>query len=341
MEKGVLCGLSQFASCHTLAEERLTPIGILPKRPKVIVISGPTSCGKTALATMLAEEIGGEIISADSIQVYRGMDIGTAKASKREQGRVKHHLLDILDVSEPFNVVDFYYAASHTIQLIHDKGGVPIVAGGSGFYLHALLYGPPSGPPSIPEVRKALEEQFDRLGPDAMYERLCQLDKEYAATITCHDKQKIVRALEIIQLTGAKVSSLSWKARRTPKQFDFRCWFLNRPKSILYDRIEKRCDKMIAYGLLNEVEQLLGQGLMQNPSACQAIGYRQAIEYLAGPRSREEYLRFVEEFKRASRRYAKRQLTWFRREPIFQWIDLDLHDPMTAMELMIRDLESR
>ncbi len=290
---------------------------------------------------MLAEIISGEIVSADSIQVYRGMDIGTAKPSPRDRIKIPHHMIDIRDVWEDFNVVDYYHESKFCIDKIHAGGRMPIVVGGSGFYIHSLLYGPPSGPPSVPEVRQRLEEQFDRRGAEEMFERLRQLDLEYSKTITCHDRQKIIRALEIIEITGTKVSQFSWKHRMLPKNYDFRCWFLNRPKTTLYHRIEKRCDRMLAHGLLEEVSRLENMSLRENPSASQAIGYRQSLDFLNGSQDKEHYLEFVEEFKKASRRYAKRQLTWFRREPMFQWLDLDLHDPETAIDLMINDLDSR
>jgi len=332
--------LGDLLSGGTLIQEEKALPPLQEKKPKVIILAGPTGSGKSTLGALLAEEMGGEIVSADSVQVYRGLDIGTAKATKQERARVPHHLLDVRHVTDFFNVVDFYYEARHAIQTILGYGGVPIVVGGSGFYIHALLYGPPSGPSSIPEVRQRLEKQMERVGADEMYQRLAQLDIAYANTITCHDKHKIVRALEIIEITGEKVSRLSWKNRLHPKHYDFRCWFLNRPKGILYKRIEKRCDKMLAHGLLEETARLEKEGLLENPSACQAIGYRQSLDFLHGPQTREDYLSFVDLFKQQSRRYAKRQLTWFRREPMFQWIDLDLHDPETVIDLIINDHRS-
>ena len=293
----------------------------------MIVLAGPTGCGKSDLAMDFCQEMGGEIISGDSIQVYRGMDIGTAKPAKEDCQLVQHHLIDIRNVTESFNVVDFYYEARHCCQLILNRENIPVIVGGSGFYLHSLLYGPPSGPPSVPELRKSLENEIDTLGSDALYERLCQLDLDYARTITKHDRQKIIRGLEIITLTGKKVSKLSWKGRRKPLNYDFRCWFLHRPKDKLYHRIEKRCDKMLAEGFLEEVERLNQEGIRTNSSAAQAIGYRQALDFLDSPRSKEDYERFITEFKQASRNYAKRQFTWFRKEPLFRWVDLDLHDP--------------
>ncbi len=321
------------------AQKQLTGKLHKPKK-RVIVLAGPTATGKSALAMALAEQYGGEIISADSMQVYRGMDIGTAKATPAERAKIGHHLIDIRDVNESFNVVDFYYEARHCCQLVHGHERIPLIVGGSGFYLHSLLYGPPCGPPSVPELRKVLEEEIERLGSEALYERLKQFDPQYASTITKHDKQKIVRALEIITLTGKKVSKLSWKGRRKPQNYDFRCWFLHRPREHLYKRIEKRCDQMLEEGFLEEVALLATKGLRENSSASQAIGYRQALDFLDSPRTKEDYRRFVELFKQASRNYAKRQFTWFKREPLFRWLDLDLHDQEIAIDMIRQDYES-
>lgn len=310
-----------------------------PKK-RVIVIAGPTAVGKSDLALALAQMIGGEIISADSMQVYTGMDIGTAKPSLEEQALVKHHLIDIRPINEPFNVVDFYYEARHSCQVIHGRDNVSIVVGGSGFYLHSLIYGPPSGPQSMPEVRQSLEKEYDVFGSDVLYARLAGIDPVYAATITNNDKQKIVRALEIFLLTGKPVSSIPWQTKRNPQNYDFRCWFLVRSREELYHRIDKRCTKMIEDGLLDEVKALIPQGLIENNSTAQAIGYRQAIEYLNSPQKPDDYARFVMHFKQASRRYAKRQLTWFRREPLFRWLDLDVHDPEIALDMILKDFEA-
>lgn len=327
--------------CPDLETQRL-PVG--PKEPpkqKVIVIAGPTGCGKSEFAMMLAKATQGEILSADSMQVYRGMDIGTAKATREDRLKIPHHLLDIRDVNDPMNVVDFYHEICFCLHTIRDRETIPIVVGGSGFYLHALLYGPPVGPPSSPEVRGRLEHEIEQLGSQALYDRLYQLDSDYASTVTCHDKHKIVRALEIIELTGKKVSDLDWRARPETNKFDFHCWFLHRPRPNLYQRIERRCDRMIQDGLLEEVERLDAQGLRQNSSAAQAIGYRQALEYLGSEKTAKDYAEFVQRFKQATRQYAKRQLTWFRRESLYRWLDIDAHDFETAMELVLRDLDRR
>ncbi len=322
-----------------LEVQKQIPSNFQRKKKRVIVLSGPTCCGKSALAMELAQAMDGEIISADSMQVYRGMDIGTAKASLEERLLVPHHLIDIRDIQENFNVVDFYYEARQAIQQILDRGNVPIVAGGSGFYLHALLYGPPSGPPSIPEVRKSLEEEIERLGSDALYERLIQLDPQYAKTITRNDKQKIVRALEIMTLTNKKVSKLSWKGRRKPQNYDFRCWFIHRPKDKLYERIDQRCEQMLEAGFLEEVRKLDQAGIRQNSSASQAIGYRQALDFLQTAQTPADYEHFVKVFKQATRHYAKRQFTWFRKEPLFRWLDVDLHDHEVVFDIIKKDYE--
>lgn len=314
----------------------------LPKQKKrVIILAGPTGCGKSHFALELAKNIDGEIVSADSMQVYKGMDIGTAKPTLQERELIPHHMIDIRHVTEQFNVVDFYYEARQAFQQIHSRDKVPIVVGGAGFYIHSLLYGPPAGPPSVPEVRKALEEEYDRLGPEALYERLQQLDFQYANGITKNDKQKIIRALEIITLTGKMVSKLSWKGRHKPQNYDFHCWFLYRPRPSLYQRIEKRCDQMLNDGLLKEVEFLLKEGILQNSSAAQAIGYRQAIDFLSTQQTKEDYSSFIDSFKKASRNYAKRQHTWFGKEPMFNWIDMDLHDSEVIMDLISKDYDAR
>lgn len=321
--------------------QKQIPFSLQRNKKRVIVISGPTGCGKSDFALMLADKIGGEIVSADSMQVYRGMDIGTAKPTKAERELVPHHLIDIRDIKESFNVVDFYYEARHCCELILARDNVPIVVGGSGFYLHALIYGPPSGPPSVPELRKFLEEEVEKYGLEAMHNRLREKDPQYASTVTKSDKQKIIRALEIITLTGKKVSRLSWKHRVRPLTYDFHCWFLHRPKEDLYRRIDKRCDKMLEAGFLDEVKQLELLGLRENASAAQAIGYRQALDYLSTPQTPEDFMRFKEAFKQASRNYAKRQLTWFKKENKFHWLDLKAHDLEVALEMVRSDYEIR
>ncbi len=313
-------------------------------RKRIIVLAGPTAVGKSSFGLALAQELGGEIVSADSMQVYCNMDIGTAKPSIEDRLAVPHHLIDVRHVRENFNVMDFYYEARQCFQIIHARDNVSIVVGGSGFYLHSLIYGPPDGPPSFPELRKSIEEEYESLGSEAAFKKLSTFDPEYSLTITKNDKQKVIRALEIITLTGKKVSNLPWGGmQKKPQNYDFHCWFLNRPRDVLYKRIETRCEEMLKSDFLDEVRALKEIGLETNSSASQAIGYRQALEFLASNQTEEDYKNFVTKFKQASRHYAKRQQTWFRHdhEPLFRWLDLDLHDPEVAMDMVIKDFKAR
>ncbi len=309
------------------------------QKKKIIVISGPTAVGKTPLSLLIAKAIGGEIIAADSMQVYRGMDIGTAKASLAEREKIAHHLIDSRDLDETFNVVEYFHEASQAIKEILDKGAVPIVVGGTGFYIHSLIYGPPSGPPSDPKLRKALEEEMDSKGPAIMFDKLKELDPDYAALITPGDRHKIVRALEIMTLSHQKVSNLPPVSSDNIDLYDFRCWFIYMPKEALYPRIEMRCDKMISEGFVEEVKRLEQEGLSLNPTASQAIGYRQCLEFLHSPQSQEDWDQFIDSFKQASRRYAKRQFTWFRKEPLFRWLNIDKMSLEMAAEMIIQDYE--
>lgn len=310
------------------------------KRRRMIVLSGPTGCGKTELSLMLAEELDGEIVSADSMQVYKGMDIGTAKATLEERSRVPHHMIDVREVTDPFNVVDFYYEAQTAIEKVISNDRVPIIVGGSGFYLRTLLYGPPAGPPSVPTLRAQLEEQMDEFGANYMYERLAERDPTYASSITPHDRQKIIRGLEIITLTGEPVSSNSWRSRPPNMEGYLRCWFLYRPREVLYKRVEERCDQMIEEGFIEEVERLVEMGIKENRTVAHSIGYRQCLEYLDSDRTEADFKHFLETFKTASRHYVKRQFTWFRREPLFRWLNADVHDPEVLVDMMAHDFRS-
>jgi tRNA dimethylallyltransferase len=307
------------------------------KPQKIILIAGPTACGKTSLSLLLADMLNGEIISADSMQVYKGMDIGTAKVSQEDQARIPHHLIDIRHIQESFNVVDFYYEARQSCASILARNKTPIVVGGSGFYFRALIYGPPTGPPSLSELRTSLEGELERLGPEALFDRLRQYDPDYASTITQNDRHKIVRALEIITLTGEKVSKHQWKRIHPLPDFDYHCWFIYRPRNVLYPSIDARCELMLERGLLEEVKGLEKQGLRSNPSASQAIGYRQCLDFLETAQDEQVYKKFVKQFKTASRHYAKRQFTWFRKEPLFHWLNVDVHDLEIAAEMIAHE----
>lgn len=314
-------------------------VPLFNKRKRAVVIAGPTGTGKTKLSISLAKAIGGEIISADSMQVYRGMDIGTAKATPEERSEIPHHMIDIRDIYEPFNVVQYYEEARDTLRSISARGNVPIIVGGAGFYLHVFLYGPPSGPPSDPIVRSRIEAQMDLLSPEVMYERLQMMDPEYAKTITERDKHKIVRAFEIITLSEKRVSDFPKPAPLENPEFDFRSWFIYFPKEILYPKIEMRCDAMLEQGFIDEVRKLEQLGLRENHVAAQAIGYKQCLEFLQTKQTEEDRIAFISEFKKASRNYAKRQFTWFRKEPYFRWLNLDEIDFERAQEIILQDFE--
>lgn len=320
-----------------LPQKQRTPVWSRKKR--VIVLAGPTASGKTELSLLLAQAIGGEIISADSIQVYRGLDIGTAKATPEQRTLIAHHMIDVCDLQESYNVAGYYQDAIAAIQEVIARDNVPIVVGGSGFYLHALLYGPPMGPPSIPEVREQLEKQMSELGVEVLYERLQMLDPEYAATVSERDQHKIIRALEIMALSERRVSEFPKSSRDEDPAFDFRCWFVYYPREKLYTRIEVRCEEMVRKGFLDEVKEMEPKGLRSNSSAAQAIGYRQALQFLDSPQTPEDLEFFLAQFKKASRQYAKRQFTWFRKEPLFRWLNIEEMNPDLLKELILQDYE--
>lgn len=322
---------------HPLPLRKRIPIEGEKKR--VILIAGPTASGKTSLSLSLSQILGGEVISADSMQVYRGMDIGTAKATSEERASIAHHLIDVRNIDEPFNVSEFYHCCQDSLRDIFLRENVPIVVGGSGFYIHALLYGPPAGPPSVPDLRDQLDRQMRDMGPEILYERLQMIDPEYAATISERDRHKIVRALEIIALSDQKVSDFPKLNSPVEQEFDFRCWFIYYSRESLYARIEKRCDEMLSRGFLDEVKRLDQQGMRINSSASQAIGYRQALQFLDSSQTESDYQAFVANFKKASRHFAKRQFTWFRKEPLFRWLNVEEHTPERIQEIILQDFE--
>lgn len=320
-----------------LPEKQRSPYWSRKKR--IIVLAGPTASGKTELSLLLAQALGGEIISGDSMQVYRGLDIGTAKATPEERTVIAHHMIDICDLDETFNVAQYYQEAVQTIREVIARDNVPIVVGGSGFYIHSLLYGPPAGPPSIPEVREQLEKQLAELGVEVLYERLQMLDPEYAATISEHDGHKVVRALEIMAISEQRVSDFPKSSAKEAMEFDFRCWFVYYPREKLYSRIELRCEEMIRKGFLQEVKEADAKGLRLNSSASQAIGYRQALQFLDSKQTKEDEKYFLAQFKKASRAYAKRQFTWFRKEPLFRWLNIEEFGLERLKETILQDFE--
>jgi tRNA dimethylallyltransferase len=290
---------------------------------KLLVITGPTAVGKSEIALELAAGINAEIISADSVQVYRGFDIGTAKPTPAERSRVRHHLLDIVDPSENYTVADFQKDAFAAIRDISGRGKLPMLVGGTGLYIRAVVRGFAFSPAAEDEkLRRKLYNEAKLLGPRALHERLSAVDPLAAQNIHPNDLRRIIRALEVHELTRRPISE---QVQQTPVKpvFDTVQFCLTRPRKQLYERIEKRVDKMLADGFLTEVRKLLAQGISPRAKAMQSLGYRQLVSYLEGKITLAEA---VELIKGDTRRFAKRQLTWFRREPDLIWIDLDKYD---------------
>jgi tRNA dimethylallyltransferase len=307
--------------------------------PPVLAIVGPTATGKSRLGMILARELGGEIVNADALQVYRGFDIGTAKLSVEEQAAVPHHLIDILDPHEPYSAGEFARRAGEAIVGIRERGRVPIVVGGSGLYLRALFEGISPVPPGDPEVRRRLRERLGEEGLEALRSELLRVDPETAERLKPGDTQRILRALEVAQVSGRPLSA--WIAEQPfgTQRIAAIHVGLTLPRSILYDQIAGRVARMMEEGWLEEVAGLLRQGLSPDLPAFQAIGYRQLVRHLEGKGSLEEAIAGTVQ---ATRRFAKRQETWFRKESGVTWFsaqDLDHRIPRIIEHVEQRGLE--
>ena len=280
--------------------------------PKIVVITGPTATGKTKLGVLLAKELGGEIVSADSMQLYRRMDIGTAKPTPEEMQGVPHHLIDVAEPSESWSAAKFVDAAAAACRDILSRGKLPIVVGGTGLYIDSLVQGRSFGAvDESGETRRELEERYDEIGGAAMLRELAQLDPERAAKLHARDKKRVVRAYEVYLLTGKTITKLDAESRLKPPDFDAAYIILGwASREEMYAHIDARVDEMVERGLFEEVESLLAGGLSPGSTAMQAIGYKEAAAALRGECSRTEA---IETIKRETRRYAKRQLTWLRR----------------------------
>jgi tRNA dimethylallyltransferase len=294
-----------------------SPISHLP-----ILVAGPTAVGKSQIALQLAERLGGEIISADSMQVYRGLDIGTAKPSPAERARVPHHLIDICDLTESFDAAQFARLAHRAVAEIQSRGHVPILCGGTGLYFKAFLEGVGEAPPADANLRAELEAT-------PLEKLLAELRERDPATFEKIDKKnprRVIRAVEVIRLTGqpASIQRADWNSRHSSLVTRHFFCFTRSPDD-LRRRINARVDKMFAQGLLEETRELLEHGLEQNKTAMQAIGYRQVVEHLRGERGLAETIELV---KTRSRQFAKRQLTWFRAQQNLEWIQLKRDDSL-------------
>ena len=288
--------------------------------PKLIVISGPTCSGKSGLGVELAQLVSGEIINADSMQVYRGMDIGTAKIPVSERKGIPHHLVDIVNPDEEFNAALFRQHALTIIKELYEKKVPIIVIGGTGLYVKALLGGLFEAPPSKPALRRALLEEWEKRGPAFLYQRLSRLDRNAADSIHPMDKIRITRALEVIHLTGCPLSELTKKHGFSDRRFHALNLCLNVDRQVLYNRINKRTISMINAGLIAEVEGLLQIGYSPKLKPMKAIGYCHIMGYLRGTWDFDEAKGLMQ---RDTRRYAKRQLTWFGADPEITWVDPD------------------
>lgn len=289
----------------------------LNEKPKIPVILGPTAVGKTAVGIAAADALNGEIVSADSRQIYRGMTIGTAKPSKGELGRVKHHLIDILEPDELFSAGEFVHRAMAAIEDIASRGKLPIVVGGAGLYIRALTRGIFNGESSDADFRTELQCQYEQGGSEDLLAQLRRIDPEYAGKVHLNDKKKLVRALEIYHSTGMAISELNlvqgdgWIA---PVSVG-----LELPREALYELINQRVEAMIEAGLIEEVENLRSKGYGRDLNSINSPGYVEVYDYLDGNIGYDEMIELI---KRNTRRYAKRQITWFRKEEGVRWVDV-------------------
>ncbi len=286
------------------------------KKP-LIILTGPTAVGKTELSLKLAEAVNGEIISADSMQVYRRMDIGTAKIKPEEMRGIPHHLIDVLDPREDFDVVTFKAMAKEALADIYSRGKIPIVAGGTGFYIQALLYDIDFQETRVSDYRKELTDYYEQNGAHALHERLRDIDPDSYSAIHENNVKRTIRALEFYHDTGYPISRHNEEQKNRLSPYHFAYFVLNDDRALLYERIEKRVDHMLEEGLVKEVEGLLSYGCRPDMVSMQGLGYKEIIAYLNGECSLEEAVYIL---KRDTRHFAKRQLTWFRRERDVTWV---------------------
>ena len=312
----------------------------MSRMPQLLVVSGPTATGKTRLGIALARELGGEIVSADSMQIYRRMDIGTAKATAEERAQVPHHMIDVAEPSEDYSVSRYVREAGAVCDALLAAGKTPILVGGTGLYIDSLLSGRDFAgrEEGDARLRQSLSEEYDRLGGEAMLETLRRFDPERAEKLHPADKRRIVRAIEVYRLTGKTISRHDAETRALPPRYEaLRLVLSYRDRADLYARIDRRVEEMAKEGLFDEVQTLLDEGLSADCTAMQAIGYKEAALALRGEISRAEAVALIQQ---NSRRYAKRQLTWFGREPSAHWIRWEKEPDFDAALHAIRSLLS-
>ncbi len=310
------------------------------KKP-LIILTGPTAVGKTELSIKLAKAIDGEIISADSMQVYKYMDIGTAKITTDEMQGIKHYLIDELEPEDEFNVVKFKELALKYMSEIYSKSKIPIIVGGTGFYIQAVLYGidfKDNGEDTI--YRKQLEELYEKEGAVYLHQKLAEVDPGSAKAIHPNNVKRVIRALEYYYQTGSRISAHNEEQRQNESPYNFCYFVLNNEREIVYERINSRVDLMIEKGLVTEVEALLDKGCTKDMVSMQGLGYKEIISYLDGECSLEEA---VYTLKRDTRHFAKRQLTWFKREKEVTWINKQdyFNDENKLLEVLLKEIKKK
>lgn len=293
------------------------------KKGSLIVITGPTAVGKTELSIALAKKIDGEIISADSVQVYKHMNIGSAKITKAEMQGIPHHLIDICEPAEAFNIARFKELSKQAVNEIFSRGKIPIIAGGTGFYIQSLIYDIDFKETATDGTRTKYEEMLREKGESYLHSLLKERDPEAAAAIHPNNAKRVIRALEYFEQTGKKISTHNEEERRKESPYNFAYFVLNLPREKLYDRINRRVDMMLEDGLLDEVKSLAASyGVTEDMVSMQALGYKEILDHLNGNTTLEDAIYTI---KRDTRHFAKRQLTWFKREREVIWLDKEEH----------------
>lgn len=303
---------------------------------KVIVICGPTASGKTALSIELAKTINGEIVSADSMQIYDEMSIGTAKPDKEEMQGIKHYLIGNISPTRRYSVSDYKSDAIQAINEIVQNGKMPVVVGGTGLYVNSLIYG--IDYPEIEtdlEYRAELEKIANEEGLEYLYKKAKEIDEEAMKNISINDKKRIIRVLEIYKETGKTKTQIELESRKNGVPYDYHVFAINMLREILYDRINRRVDIMLEKGLIDEVKQLYKKYGEQLCTSVQGIGYKEVIDYLNGKYTKEE---MTEKIKMETRRYAKRQLTWFKKIPNIIWLD-GLNDIQNNVNIILEGIK--
>lgn len=287
----------------------------------ILIIAGPTASGKTGLSVAMAQKFNGEIISADSMQIYKGMDIGTAKPDQKERMGIPHHLMDVVEPWEGFTVAQYRNLASQKIQEVWERGKWPIVVGGTGLYIHSLIRSWTfSNTPPSPNIRIEIQSFYEESGKEALYNELLKVDPEGAKSIHPNNIKRVIRALEVFRETGRTKSSMDALSGKEEVPYEYTLVGLTMERSRLYARIEERIDQMIAAGLVDEVRKLVDQGADESWQSMQGLGYKEILAYLKGNCSLEEAIDLL---KKGTRHYAKRQWTWFRRLEEIHWLDVD------------------